>query len=467
MSGVSPEIVLEKLDKLAKLVEELSTREGVFIDLRIEYSETFFIERTSESLRVRTGVDQGAAIRVFYKGAFSFTSTTDLTVEGLRRGIEHAVKIAKLREGELKLKTLDPKQDEAIPRLKSDFRVIDPEQKVRDVEEYYRLLREKCGDALKSATVYYRDLYWSKIYISSEGRIIRQDYAYTWLYTWLTGGEAGTITSVRDERGTRDGYTLWEKWPPETLAERVSRRLLNQVRGVSPKAGKFPVVMAPEVVGVFVHEVFGHLAEADIAMSGSVIRDKVGMKVGSELVNIVDDPFIEGGFGTYMYDDEGVEAKRAILIEKGVIRGLMVDRVYAALLDVEPTGNARAESFRVSPLIRMRNTVMLPGDAKPEELFEDIQFGYYLVSFRGGQANLDGTFQVGIQEAYEIVKGEVGRPVKNMSVSGNLLEVLSKVSLVGRDFDLEYGRCGKGQVVYVSSGGPHVKVDEIIVGGYV
>ncbi len=467
MSSSTLNEIYSLLDKIMKVVEEISTRERAFVDIRIECSDSLLIERTPETLRVRSGIDKGAAIRAFYRGSFGFTSTTDLSLESIKRGIERAVKIAKLREGELKLRELNPKKDEVIPRLKVDFRDVDPERKVRDLEEYYRLLMDKCGNVLKSAIVYYRDLYWVKIYLSSENRIIRQDYAYTWIYTWLTGSEAGFITSVRDERGTRDGYTLWNKWPPETLAEKVSRRLMNQIKGTPPRAGKFPVVMAPEVVGVFVHEVFGHLAEADIAMSGSIIRDRAGMQIGSELVNIVDDPFIEGGFGTYMYDDEGVEARRAVLVERGVIREFMVDRVYSAMLNIEPTGNARAESFRVSPLIRMRNTVMLPGDASLDELFEGIEFGYYLVSFRGGQANLDGTFQVGIQEAYEIVKGEIGRPVKNMSISGNLLEVLSKVSLVGKDFDLEYGRCGKGQIAYVSSGGPHVRVDEVIIGGYV
>ncbi len=454
------------LDKVAKLVEDISVRERAFIDVRIEISDTLFIERTSESLRVRCGTDQGAAIRAFCRGTFGFTSTTNVTIEGIREGIERALKIAKVREGELKIRLLDPRRDEVVPRLRKDFREIEPEVKVRDLETYYRLLREKCSTLLRSAVVYYRDLYWSKFYISSEGRVLRQDYAYTWLYTWLTGGEGGTITSVRDERGTRDGYTLWDKWSPEKLAERVAKRLDGQVRGRPPRAGRFPVVMAPEVVGVFVHEVFGHLAEADIAMSGSIVKDRLGQRVGSELVNIVDDPQVEEGFGTYMYDDEGVEARRAVLVERGVAKEFMVDRVYSAMLNIEPTGNARAESFRVSPLIRMRNTLMLPGDATLDELFEDIEFGYYLVSFRGGQANLDGTFQVGIQEAYEIVKGEVRDPVKNMSISGNLLEVLSKVSAVGKDFDLEYGRCGKGQIAYVSSGGPHIKVDEVIIGGY-
>jgi TldD protein len=143
----------------------------------------------------------------------------------------------------------------------------------------------------------------------------------------------------------------------------------------------------------------------------------------------------------------------------------MHNRETASKFDAKPTGNARAENFRFEPIIRMRNTYLAPGDSTFEELLEDINFGYYLKSFRGGQANLDGTFQVGIQEAYEIVKGELGSPVRNASISGNTLETLHKVDAVGRDFKLWPGRCGKGQTAFVCDGGPHIRVREVIIGG--
>lgn len=451
------------LDMVDKVVQEFASRERVFADVRIEFVRSFFIEKNPETTRVREGSDVGAAVRVFNNGVWGFTSTMDLSPDSIRKALELALKMTRVREGELKVKILDPKEDYVRPVLKKDFRNVDPEIKLRDVEEYFRLLTEP--SYVKSCTVYYADTYITKIYVSSDGRKIVQELAYAWLYTWITGSEAGQLTAVRDERGTRDGYTIWDKWRPEELAGKIKKRLEGQLRGAKPRAGKFPVVMAPEVVGVFVHEVFGHLAEADITMSGSIIKDKLGAKVGSELVTIIDDPTIEGGFGTIKYDDEGVEARPAVLVENGVVKELMVDRTYAELLNMKPTGNARAESFRVTPLIRMRNTILKPRDMKFEELLEGIKFGYYLVSFRGGQANMDGTFQVGIQEAYEIVNGEIGQPVKNMSISGNVLDILSKVTGIGKDFDIEYGRCGKGQTVYVSSGGPHVRVEEMLIGG--
>jgi TldD protein len=153
------------------------------------------------------------------------------------------------------------------------------------------------------------------------------------------------------------------------------------------------------------------------------------------------------------------------LIKNGVVVGLMHSRETAQKFNTKPTGNMRAEDFRVEPIIRMRNTFMEPKDYSFEELIEDVKFGYYFKSFRGGQANLDGTFQVGIQEAYEIVNGELGEPVRNASISGNTLETLFKVDAVGKDFELWPGRCGKGQTAFICDGGPHVRVKEVLVGG--
>jgi TldD protein len=195
------------------------------------------------------------------------------------------------------------------------------------------------------------------------------------------------------------------------------------------------------------------------------LLDKLGKKVASEGVTFYDDGTINGAFGSFKYDDEGVQAQKTLLVKDGVIVGLMHNRETAHKLNAKPTGNARAEDFRVEPLIRMRNTFMEPKDQSFKELIEDVKAGYYFKSFRGGQANLDGTFQVGIQEGYEIIKGELGEPVRNASISGNTLETLLKVEAVGKDFELWPGRCGKGQTAFESDGGPHIRVKEVLVGG--
>jgi TldD protein len=245
----------------------------------------------------------------------------------------------------------------------------------------------------------------------------------------------------------------------------VAKRAAEQLEAKPPKGGASPVVLGPNVVGVFVHEAFGHLAEADLALSGGVLSNNLGKKTASDLVTFYDDGTINGAFGSFKYDDEGVPAQKTLLIKDGVVTGLMHNRETAQKFNVAPTGNARAEDFRVEPIIRMRNTFMAPRDYSFEELVEGIRLGYYFKSFRGGQANLDGTFQVGIQEAYEIVNGEIGEPIRNASISGNTLETLFKVDAVGKDFELSSGRCGKGQTAFIGDGGPHIRVKEVIVGG--
>jgi TldD protein len=200
-------------------------------------------------------------------------------------------------------------------------------------------------------------------------------------------------------------------------------------------------------------------------LAGSIISNKLGKKVASDVVTMLDDGTVKGAFGSFKYDDEGVPAQKTLLVKDGVVTGLMHSRETAHQFGADPTGNARAEDFRVEPIVRMRNTYIQPRDHSFEELVEDVKFGYYLKSFRGGQANLDGTFQVGIQEAYEIVDGEVGEPVRDVSISGNTLETLLKVDAVGKEFELWPGVCGKGQAAFVSDGGANTRIKGVLVGG--
>jgi TldD protein len=196
-----------------------------------------------------------------------------------------------------------------------------------------------------------------------------------------------------------------------------------------------------------------------------VLASNLGKKIASDVVTFYDDGTVNGAFGSFKYDDEGVPAQKTLLIKDGVVAGLMHNRETAQKFNVEPTGNARAEDFRVEPIIRMRNTFMAPRDHSFEELIKGVRSGYFFKSFRGGQANIDGTFQVGIQEGYEITNGEIGEPVRDASISGNTLETLVKVDAAGKDFELWPGRCGKGQTAFTCDGGPPIRVKGVTVGG--
>jgi TldD protein len=318
---------------------------------------------------------------------------------------------------------------------------------------------------VKGCTVNYLDLTGKTHFINTDGTSIMQDKLYLWLGVGVTAKEKGIFTHSREAVGSTLGYEVFDVETPQKMGEMTAKRAVRQLGAKPPKGGTFSVVLGPNVMGTLVHEAFGHLAEADLTLSGSVISNKLRKKVASDVVTFYDDGTVKGAFGSFKYDDEGVPAQKTLLVKDGTIVGLMHNRETAHQFDAEPTGNARAEDFRVEPIIRMRNTYIQPRDYSFDELVEGVKFGYYLKNFRGGQANLDGTFQVGIQEAYEVINGEVSETVRDVSISGNTLETLLKVDAVGKEFELWPGVCGKGQSAYVSDGGAHTRVKEVTVGG--
>ena len=415
----------------------------------------------------KQGIENGVALRVLVNGAWGFASVGSLNAEVLMNTVSDACKMAKNAGSRLKTPIKLAETTTVEDRVQ-----IKPKKKPSTI-----LMEDKINTALlinkatlgydkriKGCTIDYLDLTGTNYFTNSEGTRIKQDKLYVWSRITATAASKGVFTFSREEIGSTAGYEVFDS-TPESIGEKVAKRAIQQLGAKTPKGGKSQVVLGPNVVGVFVHEAFGHLAEADIALAGGILQNNFGKKIGSDIVTFYDDGTIDGAFGSFKYDDEGVPTQKTLLVKDGVVTGLMHDRETAQKFNAEPTGNARAENFRVEPIIRMRNTFMAPRDHSLEELVEGIRSGYYLKSFRGGQANLDGTFQVGIQEAYEIVNGEIGDPVRDASISGNTLETLFKVDAVGKDFELWPGRCGKGQTAFICDGGPHIRVNEVIVGG--
>ena len=416
----------------------------------------------------KQGIESGVALRVLVNGAWGFASVGSFKTEILASAVSDACKMAKTASSRLKnpikLAEIKTVEDRVQVKPKKDPSKISMEDKIKTALAINKttLTRDK---RVKSCTIDYLDLSGTNYFASSEGTSIEQDKLYVWSRITASALSNGVYAFSREEIGSTAGYEVFDTETPEMIGERVAKRAVEQLAAKPPRGGASPVVLGPNVVGVFVHEAFGHLAEADLALSGGVLMNNIGKKTASDLVTFYDDGTIDGAFGSFKYDDEGIPAQKTLLIKDGVVTGLMHNRETARKFHAAPTGNARAEDFRVEPIIRMRNTFMAPRDHSFEELVEGIRSGYYFKSFRGGQANLDGTFQVGIQEGYEIVNGEIGDPVRNASISGNTLETLFKVDAVGKDFELHPGRCGKGQTAFICDGGPHIRVKEVIVGG--
>jgi len=442
-------------------------------NIEAEYIEIRGEELSKLSIELRDGIFptftslklSGFGIRVLANGAWGFSSTNRF--ENIKDAIENAYKMAKAasygRYEKVELADIKIVEDEVKSKMSIKPINVDVDEKVARMKELEKAI--KAASEVASALIRYEDASGKKILYTSEGTKIVWDMDYIWQYIWLTGKNERGFASARDEIGSVDkGWELFQEENVEVISKRLLKKLRAQLNGVQPKRGEYPIVAGPIMVGIIAHEALGHLAEADLTIN-SPFRDLIGKQIAPEYVNM-SDRIVEDGFGNNIYDDEGTKVKDVHIIKDGILTEIMLNREYAAKWGMEPNGHARAENYMVPPIIRMRNTIFERGDYTLEELLEDIKFGYYVVDFRGGQAELNSSFQVGVQEGYIIRNGEIAESIRDTSISGIAIDALKHISAVGKDFGLEMGRCGKGQTAYVSSGGPHMRFEKgIVVGG--
>ena len=248
------------------------------------------------------------------------------------------------------------------------------------------------------------------------------------------------------------------------------RQAVVNLESVATPAGSMPVVLGPGWPGVLLHEAIGHGLEGDFNRKGtSAFSNRIGERVASPLCTVVDDGTLENRRGSLSIDDEGVPAQCTTLIENGVLKGYMQDKMNARLMGTQSTSNGRRESFAHLPMPRMTNTYMLAGESDPEEILASVDKGLYAVNFGGGQVDItSGRFVFSLSEAYLIENGRIGAPVKGATLIGSGPDIMGKISMVGNDLALDQGVgvCGKeGQSVPVGVGQPTLKIDEITVGG--
>lgn len=253
-------------------------------------------------------------------------------------------------------------------------------------------------------------------------------------------------------------------------AREAVRQALVNLEAVDAPAGLLPVVLGPGWPGVLLHEAVGHGLEGDFNRKGtSAFSGRMGEQVASPLCTVVDDGTLPDRRGSLSVDDEGTPTQQTVLIENGVLKGYMQDRMNARLMGVKPTGNGRRESYAHLPMPRMTNTYMLAGEHDPQEIIASVDRGLYAVNFGGGQVDItSGKFVFSASEAYLIEKGKVTAPVKGATLIGNGPEAMTRISMVGNDLELDsgIGTCGKeGQSVPVGVGQPTLRIDEMTVGG--
>jgi TldD protein len=341
--------------------------------------------------------------------------------------------------------------------------------KIKWIEEAEKAAKEYDPSVIK-VTVTLADRIEIIQIATSDGRLLRDIRPMLSFSVTVVAEKKGIRQIGISSGGGRIGNEYFRRRiSPADHGSEAARQAVLLLDAVDAPAGPMELILAPAESGILLHESVGHPLEADFIRKGtSVYTDRVGDKVASELVTVIDDGTVENDRGSLNFDDEGTVPSATVLIEKGILKGFMHDLISARLFGVPPTGNGRRDSYKSPPLPRMTVTYLANGSSDPEEILRSTKKGIYCKSFRGGQVDIsNGDFVFVPIEAYLVENGRISAPVKNLSLIGNGPDVLSKVTMVGNDFRFSNGRwtCGKGQTVPVGVGLPTIKVSEITIGG--
>nr|AGS51860.1 TldD protein, part of proposed TldE/TldD proteolytic complex [uncultured bacterium contig00117] len=303
---------------------------------------------------------------------------------------------------------------------------------------------------------------------NSEGLQISDDRARIRFSVNATAGENSELTSAHEAPGALGGYEFLENLPIEELAASCAERALRMLSAPYIKGGQMPVVMGNAFGGVIFHEACGHPLETEaVRRKASPFCGKLGEKIANPVLTAIDDGTLSGAWGSLSVDDEGAPTQKTVLIEKGILKNFLSDRVGAKELGVPLTGSARRESYRFAPVSRMRNTFIAPGNSSLEDMLAAARNGLYAAKMAGGSVNpATGEFNFAVEEGYEIKDGKLGSAVRGATLIGLGHEILPKISMVGSDLELAAGMCGAGSGhIPVTVGQPSIKVDSILVGG--
>ncbi|MFL6492346.1 MAG: TldD/PmbA family protein [Nitrososphaera sp.] len=460
-------------DSLRLLIS--SSKSATYVEARYQSrvaSEVNFINGELE--RIRVVENAGCGIRVLVDGCWGFSSTSNISNDALKDSLDQAIvaahTLARTKRNKVKGLTESKMTRGTFSTSASSDNLsdINIEQKVLVAKEAEKEARS--NRAVKTASCTYRDMLDHKVIINSDGADIEiHDSKPEFSVTAIARKASQSVTAHEGVGVTGAWDDLFKKKSHLEYARIASARAakLLDARHVSGK--KTTVILDPAMVGLLSHEAIGHTVEADFVLSGSVVKDKIGTKVASDLVTLVDSGRSEiatNAGGTIIVDDEGVVAGRTAIIEKGMLKSFLHNRESAMIFGAASTGNARAFQYSDEPLIRMRNTYIEPGDDKLNDMIRETKHGYIIKGARNGQADANGEFMFGAEEVHLIENGEEKELLRGASISGNAFEVLQSVDMVGNEFqyDIGTGYCGKYQPAKVDGGGPYIRCTAIIGG---
>lgn len=445
----------------------------------VDYADLYFESEVSESVSMEEGivkravksVSQGVGVRANAGEKTGFAYSDELTRRDLELAADTARYIANSPQGDHPVPvTHRSKPPQDLYPVKTDELDVATSERVELlnlIDAEARRYDPRIKNVMASFNMEYKRI----IVATTEGLLIDDVQPLSRLNVTCIAEDGGSRQVGTFGGGGRIGFSFYREGDRyRQYAREAARQAILNLSAIEAPAGVMPIVLAGGWPGILLHEAIGHGLEADFnRKKTSAFSNLIGKRVASDVCTIVDDGTLPFRRGSLNIDDEGTPTSRTVLIERGILRGYITDRLNATLMGIPLTGNGRRENFQSIPLPRMTNTFMLAGESEPEDIIRSVRKGLYAVSFGGGQVDItNGKFVFSASEAYLIEDGKVTRPVKGATLIGSGPEVLTRVSMVGHDLKLDegIGTCGKdGQSVPVGVGLPTIKIDEMTVGG--
>ncbi|UCC75899.1 MAG: TldD/PmbA family protein [Anaerolineales bacterium] len=454
-----------------RILQALEHSAADYTDIRVErHWRTEVVYQREHLHNAAASSEVGGIARCLVGGGWGIAVFN--SIDDLERKVEDAHRIAQIVSTKLpetvELAPVAPVQDEVRVSLQKDPRTVALHEKQELLKSYNDILRTY-SDSIVTTNARYTDSFQEITFANSAGTFIVEERPDVTLMLAATAreGEANLQTAF-EQCGEAAGFEAVEG--QEHKAEAAARRAVDLLAAKPARGGSYTVVLDPLLAGVFIHEAFGHLCEADFVFKNARLQEilQPGRKFGVRELNVLEDGYIPGLRGNSKYDDEGTPRHRIHLIRDGILQGFMHNRETAAIMGATPTGNARAISYRFPPIVRMRNTYIDRGNASFEQMLQGVQNGIYACAAFGGQTELEQfTFSAGY--AYEIVDGTIGDMVREVVLTGNIFETLKNIDLIGNDLQIYGGAggCGKSEQspLPVTLGSPHVRIQNLTVGG--
>lgn len=443
----------------------------------IDYADLYFQSSYSESWMMEDGIiksgsfdiDRGVGVRAISGEKVGFAYADDIVLPALEQAMQAVRSITKHGQ-EKAVQVWRHATPQKLYSIQNPLSSLNETEKVALLQQVDSHIRQKDSRVVQVSLTLSGE-HEKILILNKEGELVADIRPLVRFNVSLIVEQHGRREQGYAGGGGRFDYHYFvEQGGAIRYAEEALRQALLNLEAKAAPAGPMPVILGPGWPGVLLHEAVGHGLEGDFNRKGiSVYSGRLGQKVASSLCTIVDNGTLAGRRGSLNIDDEGVPTQNTVLIENGILRAYMMDKHNAGLMGMASTGNGRRESYSHLPLPRMTNTYMLAGQSPPEEIISSVKKGIYAVNFAGGQVDItSGKFVFSMSEAYLIEDGKITTPVKGATLIGSGLDVLTSISMVGNDLQLDdgVGTCGKdGQSVPVGVGQPTMRVDGLTVGG--